>query len=56
MLMPTNHLQLEIVILTQICILEPGLGALQPCTEGQCKIAGWQHGVRLDFATLSFHS
>ena len=28
MLMPTDHLQLEIVIITQICILKAGLGSL----------------------------
>ena len=48
MLMPTNHLQREVVIITPICILEADLGSplsSRPCTEGQCKIAGWQHMV-----------
>ena len=56
MLTPIDHLQLEVVTITQICILEAGHGSLlssRPRTGGQCKIAGWQYMVFVWNSTTS---
>lgn len=59
MLMLDSHLRLQVVIITQILILEPDFGSplsSLSCTEGQCRIAGWQHMVLVWFTTSLFHS